>query len=331
MYEPEISNQESVLITLCQECGAICLYNDATFDDKATIRKDCGLIMKEETGTFSEISKCNFYQNFFYLTNLDNDPNNRRFPLCYSCIDKHIAHMQRINGLFNRFQNDVEDVISIKADKSFESLNSDEIGFWENDLNEPTTLNSNIVSKSNDCSSSPLVSKYKSARTIFPNSVQFFCFHISSNGLFGTINGLRVGRLESCPVPYEEVQSGLFFICRCLHLLMRFANVPRNTVIILEKPVFEVNQKKYRLMISNSRSEIKEFNIALHSMMQTFEMVFSILSTKGVAAPHRICSNDGTIAGNKYEYNKSDEYNFTVSMRKLLVNIKATQVLMTFR
>lgn len=36
------------------------------------------------------------------------------------------------------------------------------------------------------------------------------CFYIWHDGLFGTINGLRMGRLPSVVVPWEEVNAGEF-------------------------------------------------------------------------------------------------------------------------
>ena len=78
------------------------------------------------------------------------------------------------------------------------------------------------------------------------------------------------------------------------------------------------------------KANVPEFNIALSRMMFLFEQLFSVLSKRAISPPHRIDSSKETINLVSYALNLNDPFNFVLSMKRLLVNLKSVQMLETF-
>ncbi|EAX94661.1 hypothetical protein TVAG_293910 [Trichomonas vaginalis G3] len=302
------------LFFVCPSCHSLSAM-DTTLTDDGIVNKLGSVI------NLSDQSQSMLMKELYELNKQSGNEEPRRHLICVKCIDKFLAYFKNTNELFQKF------------DVQGKSL--DNIHFLIPDQ-EPQEEPKKPIRKISDSENQiiPQTSPKKQANPSQPDPSRCFTIHtvfsISFDGQYGTINSCRVGSLKSIPVPLAEIQTGLLLICKYLKILLQKSMIDSSDLIIDSKIILIVNGKQHELLYPEKKANVPEFNIALSRMMFLFEQLFSVLSKRAISPPHRIDSSKETINLVSYALNLNDPFNFVLSMKRLLVNLKSVQMLETF-
>ena len=314
---------EGNLLTLCTCCGNLTIFDEETFansSDSSSFRDNQTVDKQklENIENYKHFSEILSYQNGNYIL--------PHLPLCQKCIDYFLRDEKVTSELFNKSINSLSQNHELYRNcESYIEENTHSVPHSMKlksppKSNQPTILLKNITKQSDHI-------KKDEPKA---NSASFYAFSISYSGLYGTINNMRVGYLDSYPVPIEEVQNGLYLIARYLSVNLTNQKINQDTFQLTSVITIYISNKPYELKFPTNKKDIKTFNMVLDKFMELFQILFETLSKKGVAAPHLILSEKSTIGGFSYLYDKDNQYDFTNGMRKLLLDIKSVQVLRTF-
>ena len=314
---------EGNLLTLCTCCGSLIILDEKAFSSTS----DSSSSRDYQTIENQKIEDLQNYKYYKELISYQNEDSKLpHFPLCQKCIDYFLRDEKTSNELFKKsienFSQNKEiynKCDSFMAEKSYHPHHSIKL------KNPPKTQQTKILIKNIDV---PIDDAKKDESKAI--SASFYAFSISHNGLYGTINNMRVGYLDNYPVPYEEIQNGLYLIARYLSINLKNQEINQHVFVLTSVITIYITNKPYELKFPTSKKDIKTFNMVLNKFMELFEILFESMSKKGIAAPHLIVSEKSTIGGFNYLYSKDNQYDFTNGMRKLLLDIKSVQVLRTF-
>lgn len=300
------------VIYVCSQCHCLACFNAEQSDDNFPLVSQLTAIDKKKI------------QQFLESKSIKNDSKLiPKLQLCSNCIEKEIERMKTKEKLIEDFKNGIDLVNSEKIEA--------EMSKTDMDYFEKPSAARHIEKRSNIKENLPKSSSKHNPRQIPKKAYpEHMCFDISFNGQYGTINSLRVGSLKSCPVPQQEVQNGLYLICRYLQFLLIENSVPYDDFKLGSKIIFIVKGKQHELFYQEKKSCVSEFNIALNKMMCYFEELFIVLSKRAISGPNRIESSNALINGRSYLYSISNPFDFVIGMKKLLINLKAVQMLQTF-
>lgn len=303
------------LFFVCSECHCLAAMDTNLADDNNSAKLASVMEVSDENSSnllkeLEEISKQ--YSNNIHL----------QHPLCYNCTERYIEYYKIINDFMKKFE--------------FQGKQIDNINFKAPEIEIPhqhRERSSTFKDYKYD-SEALLSSPTKQVEPRKPGPIRPFPVHtifiIQFDNMYGTINSCRIGSLKSIPVPQSEVQTGLYLICRYLKYLLARVNIDNNDFIVTSKIIFVIKGKPFELLYQDKKTNVSTFNTALTQMMYLFEQIFTLLSLQAISPPHRIDSGKETINLVSYLFNPNDQFNFVLSMKRLLVNLKAVQMLETF-
>ena len=319
----------SSIIFVCSKCHSLCCFDVGESENDLVSSKR---LIDQKITKLKENSNSQIDQNIF--------KNFKENPICSSCIEKDILNIQLQNDFISNFEKTLIDVDISKIENTANLFTGSEIlqsnhenhfkknpKYEENEENYQNQKDFLILQKIKENREK---NKKKNPQKICKTYASHLCFNISYVGQYGTINSLRVGSLKSSPAPQEEVQNGLYLICRYLKHLLNENHIESNDFIINSSIIFIINGKPYELLYKEKKLNVNDFNIALDKMMTHFEELFAFLSKKAISPPNRIETNKKIINGRSYLYSQNDPFDFVLAMKRLLINLKAFQLLETF-
>jgi len=166
-------------------------------------------------------------------------------------------------------------------------------------------------------------------------------FDIWFDGEFGTINGLRLGRLDPksmIRVEWEEVNAALGHCCLLLSLIAQKRKFSFGTYRLVPSAstskIIETEYGKQHDLYYTLPRNLLSFNQAIRCFLAcVHEMCLFVESQSTRVASNRtnnlqrypMNDEDGTIRGLKLEYSVEDEAKWTKALQSLLINIKFLQ------
>ena len=316
------------IIFVCSKCHSLCCF-DADYDEQDSSGQR--QLIGQKDIELEEKSKLKLNKNI-----LEKFTEN---PICSVCIEKELLNIKMQNDFISNFEKTLIDINITKVENTANLFTGSEILQDSNDINlkkniktEGTEENSQIqrdlilLKNINENRNKKKISSQRMCKSY----ASHLCFNISYSGHYGTINSMRIGSLRSSPVPQEEVQNGLYLICRYLKHLLNLNNIQSDDFIINSSIIFFINLKQHELLYKEKKLNVGEFNTALDRMMTYFEKLFTVLSTKAISPPNSIETSKKMISGRSYLYSPNDPFDFVLAMKRLLINLKAFQLLETF-
>ena len=320
-----VKKMSDCLFFVCSKCHSLCCFDvNEEESDSGAARKFAGQIQIKVENIVALRIRSKIFKNF------------QKKPLCASCIDKELNKLQIQNQIIQNFEETLNEVDITKVENVAKLFTGSEISKDSLDRNSNQLSNgTNKIEITQNPEEFLLQIPSQSSKKASPirtgkSFAAHICYDISFIGQYGTINTLRVGSLKSNPVPQQEVQNGLYLICRYLKLLLQSNNISSDDFIINQKIVFLIDKKPVELLYQEKKFIVTEFNTAVDKMMWYFEQLFDVLSKKAISPPNRIETSKKQINGRSYLYTPSDPFDFVLAMKRLLINLKAFQVLQTF-
>lgn len=306
--EIDYFHQMSALIYVCSECGNLAYADKDTFEESEADAIHAG----SYSGTIDT-----------YNGNSDNKYEGFTMPkLCSKCIELHIKALETQSMMIVKF---IENVGRIeKLEKEYKTEFNDNI-ITETSHVEKKSVQLPEIPKPNRSHNVPEIICPKMS----PTYSRYLAFNISYSGPFGTINQLRIGSLKSMPVPVEEVQYGLYLLCRYLLFYTDLLKLEKIEISYQKHLILKSEKTEHSLVYKDKNTNMREFNNSLNFLYSSFDKIFTVLSTRGISPPHQILTAKQTISGYPYHLS-SNPFDFTHGMKKLLVNLKTVQMLETF-
>ena len=156
-------------------------------------------------------------------------------------------------------------------------------------------------------------------------SVSNDAFHIWHDGEFGTINGLRLGRLSTCVVEWNEVNAALGQTLLLLEMILKVAHLKLSCYTLNCKGSFskirqDIEKKEYALYSDGSFLRKRSFNAALVLLLRCVHEVgcLAIRKEPRLRLPYSIQS--GKIGD--FPITLGDEEQWTKAMKFLLTHLK---------
>jgi len=161
------------------------------------------------------------------------------------------------------------------------------------------------------------------------------CFNIWYMGEFGTINGLRLGRLKEYRVDWEEINAALGLCCLLLYVLEKKQKNRFSFTMYKLIPAASASRikniedgREYKLHytlamnLANFNKALRYFLVCVHELcMYAEHKKPDIFSKKDFV----IDSESGKINGKSIEYTIEDEASWTKALKYLLITLKFLQ------
>jgi beclin 1 len=161
------------------------------------------------------------------------------------------------------------------------------------------------------------------------------CFNIWYMGEFGTINGLRLGRLKEYRIDWEEINAALGLCCLLLYVLEKKQKNRFSFTMYKLIPAASASRiksiedgREYKLHytlamnLANFNKALRYFLVCVHELcMYAEHKKPDIFSKKDFV----IDSESGKINGKSIEYTIEDEASWTKALKYLLITLKFLQ------
>jgi hypothetical protein len=265
--------------------------------------------------------------DFKAMIELSADDNIPGFPLCDHCLDAATAHATRLTELVLPFSQQTSRALEVQP--STEVIVISPFLIPSDSPKDPAPKARHYVLPIKDLIRSSDADRPPIQPVFTPQFAQLAAFRLTIIGPFAAINTLRLGTLPCMPVPTQEIQNGLWMLCRLLMSEMKTVGLECLNIHFGAVVSFSTPGAIYELRIPKKSKDCEKFNLALNQMMASFNLVFNSDYMKRMRPSNLIDTAKQTIAGESYAYSIKEPANFTRGMRKLAVNLKTIQAYQT--